>query len=273
MKRLSGYAVILIVLSSILVFDGCKRGNDDPFFSIHSRKARVTGDWAIETMERNVTQLLSNGTTAKINFKVANDIVTQVVDSINTSHDTSVTTTGVVKENFYRFDKNSKMEYLFHYELSKLWTVVDENTNITTYDKMVFTYEERATGSWNFLSSVEKHGVNKYKNKERLALIFESNNITQSTLTSHWTVDENGTFSPTTWTSYKTTGENKYGNGEFAEIWVLRELRTKKIVMEREINDLEQTTTRFEDSNGIVTTTGNSFTEKGTEAVSLKPRL
>lgn len=269
MKRLSGYAVIFIVLSSILVFDGCKRGEDDPFFSIRSRKARVTGDWAIQTMERNVTQLLNDGTTAKINFKVTDDKIAEIVDSVNTSHDTSVTTNGIIKEDFYRFDKNSKMEYLFHYEMSKLWTKMDEATNITTYNKMVYTYVERAAGSWNFLSSVEKHGVNKYKDKERLCLIFESNNITQTTVLTYWQVDENGVTLPgNTFNTFVTSVERKYSNGEFAQTWVLRELRSKKIVMERDIDDVVQTATI---SNGV--STGDSYSEKGFETVTLKPRL
>jgi hypothetical protein len=270
MKRLSGYAVILIVLSSILVFDGCKRGDDDPFFSIRSRKARVTGDWAIETMERNVTQLLNDGTTAKINFKVGNDKIAEIVDSVNTSHDTVVTTNGVVKDNKYSFDKNSKMEYLFHYEMSKLWTEIDEATNIITYNKMVYTYLERAAGSWNFISNIEKHGVNKYKNKERLSLIFESNNITQTTVLTFWQVDENGITLPgNTFNTFVTSSERKYSNGEFAQIWVLKELRDKKIVMERNIDDVVQTATITNGSS----TTGNSYSEKGFETVSLKPRL
>ena len=158
MKKLSGYAVLILVLSSILVLDGCKRGPDDPFFSFRSRKARVTGDWAFESKERDVIQIFAQPQSyqAVVKFTLDGDKITIRVDSINTPHDTSKTTHGVLKEGYYRFDRNDKMEYLFHYELTWEKIVTDENTNITTDDKVVTTVEDRSAGTWNFLSNIEK---------------------------------------------------------------------------------------------------------------------
>jgi len=271
MKKLTGYVLLLSVLSVVFVFDGCKRGADDPFFSIRSRKARVSGDWAFQSMESNILKHLSNGVYANVDFKIDGDKVTERVDSIQTSHDTIIYTYGIVKENSYSFDRSGKMNYVLIYELTKTWDRFDENTNITYYDKMVYTYEERATGSWNFLSGVEKKGVYKYKNKERLAMMYESDNIQELTNTSHWSVDENGISSPVTWETSTSATENKYSNGEFGQIWVLKELRNNKIVMERDIDNLVQSQFTYVDSYGTSNSGNSKYTELGSETATLKP--
>lgn len=265
MKKLSGYAVLILVLSSILVLDGCKRGEDDPFFSFRSRKARVTGNWSFESKESNVVQLFSQPESyqAVVAFTLDGESISIKVDSINTPHDTSKTTTGVLKEGYYRFDKNSKMEYLFHYELTWIKTKTDENTNITTVDKVVTTVEEKATGSWNFLAKVEQNGVNEYNNKERISFIFESFDEFIKVVTTQKVTDEEGVVISNTYMSSSSSHKNRFANGEMAQIWVLKELRNKKIVMERDIDNSVVT-----DDDGV----GYSYQEKGFETCTLKPQ-
>ncbi len=263
MKKLTGYALLIIVLSSILVFDGCKRGDDDPFFSIRSRKARVTGDWTFDSFESNVNQFFINsGYKATVDFKLNGESISIKTDSIQTPHDTTKTVNGIVKEATYRFDKNSKMEYRFDYELTWLKTTVDENTNYTTEEKIVTTVKNRATGSWNFVSNVEKNGVHKYKNKERLSLIFETNNENTTIVSTVKVSDENYTQLSYNYNVTSTSNEHKYANGENAQVWTLRELRNNKIVMDRDIDYLEV-------SN--VDSLGTSYQEKGFETTTLKP--
>lgn len=263
MRRINKYTVLLLVISSILVFEGCKRGEDDPFFSFRSRKARVTGDWAFDTFDSKVSQYFSlTGYKAVITTKVINNNITIVTDSIETPHDTSKTLAGVIKEAYYEFDKNSKMRYLFHYELTWTKTVPDENTNTTTYYKVVTTVKEQASGTWNFLSNVEKNGVDKYKNKERLSLVFEEVEVITQVVSTSRIEDEEGNIIGNTHNASTQSQKTSYANGENAQIWVLRELRNKKIVMEHEIDNSVVT-----DNNGVAT----SFWEKGDESCTLKP--
>jgi len=267
MKKLTGYALLIIVLSSILAFDGCKRGDDDPFFSIRSRKARVTGDWTFEAFESIINKHFSStGYDATVDFKLTRNNISIKVDSIHTTHDTTKTTNGIVKEATYRFDKNSKMEYRFDYELT--WIngngvgVTDENTNITTLIKIVTNVRIRAYGTWNFISNVEKNGVHKYKNKERLSLIFETFNENTQVVSTTEVTDEEGTQISFDYTATSESYEHKYANGENAQIWVLQELRNNKIVMNRDIDYLEVSNT---DS------IGTSYQQKGNETATLKP--
>ena len=38
---------MLLLFSFVLIFTGCKKGEDDPFISFRTRKARVTGNWKL----------------------------------------------------------------------------------------------------------------------------------------------------------------------------------------------------------------------------------
>lgn len=49
------YIPILSALALILVFSGCRKGEDDPRFSMRTRKARLTGDWKLESGNAGLT--------------------------------------------------------------------------------------------------------------------------------------------------------------------------------------------------------------------------
>src|ERR1044071_9328773 len=48
MKNSIKVALAALVLSAF-AFDGCKKGTDDPFMSIHTRKGRMAGDWTVKS--------------------------------------------------------------------------------------------------------------------------------------------------------------------------------------------------------------------------------
>jgi hypothetical protein len=268
MKHNKSITILLIALTIVTLISSCKRGEDDPFFSLLSRKTRVTGDWRIDYFESQLFQKFQNSYKANRKFVIEGDRITLTVDSIDTPHDTTITIYGVLKESEYNFDKNSKMKFLLNYELVIEKISVDENTNITTYDKKVQTFTDRANGTWNFLGSVEKNGVNKYKDKERISFIYESYNTDVLTVHTIRKVNEEGVTISNTYTSSRVTNERKFANGENAQIWELRELRNKKIVAERLVDNLIQNTFISNDSVSI----GQSYTEKGYELMRLLPK-
>ena len=47
MKSFRGIALLILGAGIFLTWNGCKKGPEDPFFSIWSRKHRVVGDWQI----------------------------------------------------------------------------------------------------------------------------------------------------------------------------------------------------------------------------------
>jgi hypothetical protein len=68
----------LLVITSTLLFSNCKKGQEDPVFSLRTRKARLAGEWRMVSGNASLTQLIAaeppfnqnfafNGTKATIN--------------------------------------------------------------------------------------------------------------------------------------------------------------------------------------------------------------
>lgn len=56
------YKLFLIGLISLFIFSECKKGPDDPFISLRSRKARVTGDWKMTSGKATYSGSSTGGT-------------------------------------------------------------------------------------------------------------------------------------------------------------------------------------------------------------------
>lgn len=274
MKKAKGLSILLVALTTIIVFDGCKRGVDDPFFSFKSRKARVTGDWTVDNMESEILKTIGDQQLkANVKFNINGTDVSLSIDSIDTPHDTTKSYNGIIKESEYRFDKNSKMTHTLKYEITEEKTQVNEITNQTTIERWVTTFETKGSGSWNFLGKVEINGIDKYKNKERISFIYEYKYQKIDSVYTKRVFNEEMIEIPNL-SSYKTSSyviDNGYANGQYAEIWVLRELRDKKIVMERDVNEYVVTNSITTVNNSTGTTSSSSYRARGSEKITLKP--
>ena len=52
---------LLMIVAVVFILPSCKKGKDDPFLSLHTRKARVTGKWTLSS--GTLTQVNSGSTT------------------------------------------------------------------------------------------------------------------------------------------------------------------------------------------------------------------
>jgi hypothetical protein len=64
MKRIVVLSLYLMV--TFVFFNGCRRGEDDPFISFRSRKARVTGKWKMTSYKTTYNHTESFGFTTEI---------------------------------------------------------------------------------------------------------------------------------------------------------------------------------------------------------------
>ncbi len=58
-KNISVISFILLAASAI-IFSGCKRGEDDPFLSLHSRDARLTQKWILTSMSGTIVNTFTD---------------------------------------------------------------------------------------------------------------------------------------------------------------------------------------------------------------------
>jgi len=236
MKRLFGFVFSLLIVGSSLMITGCKKGVNDPFFSIYSRKHRVTGSWSFTSFEREALTKGYDGVFTNEKFTVTGEDIVRVVAVSQSSDDTSITYRGKVKEAFYKFDKDGRMDYRFWYEINHPVTTYDEATDLTTYERWITTIEIKGNGTWNFLNKIDN-----YKNKERLSLVFEYLNHRTTVNYTKDIQNADGESQPgfPIFTNTVQNSENKWANGEFAEVWVLEMLKNKEMTMYRQLDNLD----------------------------------
>ena len=161
-------ALVALTLAAF-AFDGCKKGADDPFMSIHSRKGRLAGDWKISA--GSGTDVSGTNTST---WSYDGAIYTQTSGTITTT--TNITWT-------LNFEKDGTYKQVM-------------TTTATNYNDV-----QTETGTWNFTS-----GIGDNKNKDRVVLMtlsfnevqtIASNTTTTNTTyagdnapTSNWYLDE-----------------------------------------------------------------------------------
>lgn len=148
--------ITVISLSSCL-----KKGDDDPFISLRSRKGRVVGDWNVVSIKQTTKFTTSGSTPTTTVTTITSDGKTYT--AVSTTNGVSTTTSG---------------------EVSQKWTFEkDGNYSSTT---TVGGDEEKVEGLWNFTSSI---GENKNKSQIALSKVKETSGGTQSTFSGN-SIDE-----------------------------------------------------------------------------------
>jgi hypothetical protein len=141
----------MTLLSIVFVsLHSCKKGDGDPFISLLSRKARLTGEWKVSTLtstfkyNNKTTETTFDGTNKKVVYTVKDSTT---VDSVFTY----VTTQKYTGEITTDFKKDGSYYY------TETFQEIDSG-NVTTIE---------INGNWYFMGG---NIQNKYKNKELLAL-------------------------------------------------------------------------------------------------------
>ena len=143
MKRIVVLSLYLMV--TFVLFNGCRRGEDDPFISFRSRKARVTGKWKMTSIKRTSTY---NSTTV---IFTANGSTYTELDNIRTFSRTGI----------YSYEITFKKDGSYTGQINKDGAI----TNIE--------------GKWNFTG-----GVGDMKDKSQITLYETSYKLSGYTLTS-----------------------------------------------------------------------------------------
>jgi len=150
MKRLRIIVFILIGFTVFNLWQSCKKGPEDPFFSIHSRLARVAGDW-------NITEYKVNGA----------DSLRRVIDSVAFTGfcGDEIDKTVITYKYIWSFDKNGNFSEKLTRDSSIILDILN-NTAICHDSTIVDSTVKVTVLNWNFTD-----GVGDLKNKEQLYTI------------------------------------------------------------------------------------------------------
>lgn len=243
-KHLTLVLLGLIIILPIFTTSCFKKGSEDPFVSIYTRKARVIGEWEIQSLtweirsDDEVEELL---TTTTITDKTTWYREIQIVGTDSTRKYDGFVLEGRNKIVFYddgRFTQTLEYEY----DVDSI-DATNEDISITTTYKV----QESMNGTWNFLNNIDD-----YKNKERLALVIEGSKSKTFVYQLIVSDEDENTPVPSLISTYASS--NTYENGQYSTFWTLRMLKNKQIIMDQDIESFEVIT---------INELGNSYTEIG----------
>lgn len=239
-----------LAVGLLVATPSCKKGENDPFLSLKSRKARIAGDWLITGYDLDRTYTQADGDTGTNNATMSGDVITYTNTFTSGGTTTTSTSTTTVNEASYSFTKDGTF--------TSVWNTtnvsVSTSSGFTTTTTTVNTTTK--TGDWSFIGKQKKT----YKNKERIVLN-TLNEVSSSKQTSV-TVDDNGFLPNINTNGDLNAWEQNYASGEVSESWELDMLKGKEMVAKMmSSNSGSQSNTP---DGGSTTTTNNTVSESTT---------
>lgn len=255
---------ITLLFLAITFFSGCKKGEEDPFLSLRSRKARVVGEWTSSSISSATSyikeypdnldkdnelrtllveeELINEGNTINVTLDgtMIYDDASQSTELIKTANGSTYarTTSELAKEESgiyepvlsYSVTFNKDNTFSVVKQITHTFSTTD-NTN-TRYDrtlKIEQIQDMTYTGSWEFL---EKEG--EFKNKERIRLSVSAINFIETRRNSILYTDKN-TEDDINWSDFNTIDEDKWTGSVLTpgvvseEVWELVMLKNKEV--------------------------------------------
>ena len=239
-----------LAVGLLIATPSCKKGENDPFLSLKSRKARIAGDWSITGFDYTNTFTQADGDNGSNTGVLNGDVIT--FTNTFTSGGTTVTSTSTttINDASYTFTKEGTYTAVWN------TTTVDVQTNNGFTTTTTDVEKNTTTGDWSFIGKQKKT----YKNKERIVL--NALKTVSSSQTTDVTVDDSGTFPTITNVGDLDEWENNYASGEESEVWELDMLKGKEMVAKiMTSNSGSQSTTP---DGGSTTTVQNDVSESTT---------
>ncbi len=152
MKKLFFLAAGALFLSANL--SSCKKGENDPTLSLKSRKARLTGEWTVTSINGLNSQIYSNPDNP-------NNMISEYIYNGSTQTNTTKDGNGTV------LGTSTSDEFTLTFSFKK------DGTFTITQKETANSIEMTSSGNWIFLN---KNKNSKLKNKEAILLSMTSDN-------------------------------------------------------------------------------------------------
>ncbi len=151
MKKLLSIAALL--MTSVILFDGCKKGPEDPFLSFKSREKRMIGQWKVVEFQINGEDTLET---------TWSDLPVQAVPP---SCGTKNVTYNYTNDTRFNFDKNGRYDVTIKIKTTQTTTYTSPGTSCQNETITLVDTKGVSKGLWNFVG-----GAGSIKNKEQLVL-------------------------------------------------------------------------------------------------------
>lgn len=203
---------IAIVAMVVPVFEGCKKGENDPAISLRSRKGRLAGEWTLSKYDRKDTWVNSGSTsTNTATFDGTSETSVYVSGSGSTTTTTSKITTS------YTFEKDGTMKMVTDRE-----SVSSPISGYNITVKSNATYE----GTWDFTG-----GSGDTKETSQLLIRWTKFNSTTTTTS---------TYSGSTTTDTDTdSGTFEGSSNNNSELYEIDQLKNKELILKQYSKEVE----------------------------------
>jgi len=138
---MKNFKIILLVLIAISAFS-CKKGENDPFISLKSRKARLVGEWKL--VEGSTSVVSSTGTDT---YTFDGTLMTSVESGVTTTEPYSETYT-FEKDGTYKYSDNTNNGEDTHDE-SGAWTFGAKSAELDVKAKETIMLHEQSYSAIN----------------------------------------------------------------------------------------------------------------------------
>ncbi len=284
MKKFKIVGFLLILTLTSVVLEGCfKKGEEDPFISFRSRKARLSGEWTINVFTGDYFVKFNSGENREIDFHQTDkttiseyttyiDMTSATQDSLHAGQDTSIEWKGRVIEGKYIFREDGTFDYAYEYTLEKtiskyfeegsdsvgIFAPVSDPFRIDS--TLTRNYRTELRGRWNFL-----YNVDGYKKKERIVLEVENATyLTNYAVTYVYDFDDDdleGVGDTSFSTQTLESVSHKYANGEYNLLWEIDMLKNLETKWSRTLDHIY--------THALTGSEGYKHTHKGTELIEM----
>lgn len=211
----------------LLATPSCKKGENDPFLSLSSRKGRVAGDYTISAYESASSYTNSTGTNSTTETMAGNTITeTSTWTPSGGGSSTTTTTTTTVNLGEFSFDKEGT--FTMTWNTTSVEVDVQTIGSYTSTTTTTTTSTSMQSGSWNFLGKVDE-----YKNKERLVLNVLSSHVTNVEDEVNVLTDGSGGSVTTTTKGDLTDNTYGYSDGEVSNVYEIDQLKGKEMIFKQ----------------------------------------
>lgn len=134
-KKSSIYLTVILIALYGFTFSGCfKKGDEDPFFSLRTRKARLIGEWDITEWKVDGVSILSETDSYTGYNSFCNSNYTDTETISNTSS--------------FEFEKDGDLEWFISFNEKE--TLDYTNNSICADENYSDNYSETTLGEWEF---------------------------------------------------------------------------------------------------------------------------
>lgn len=239
--------LFVLVGGLLLTTTACKKGENDPGLSLSTRKARLAGEYKIESWSNEYTNVYSNGDKEEVSLIIEGTTGTRVGKYTPNGEATTTTTNQsiTVQAATFTFDKDGTWSAKFN--RTTTWT--EEGDWLVDHYDYTQVQTTNETGTWSFLPGQGDD----FKNKERVFLsVLNSVNTSKLDQVTTYIDDTNFTSEGAL---QSTTLEN--ANGEVSVVYEIDMLKGKEMVF---VQDLDGNTINQSTTGGITYTSSAAQT-------------